>query len=252
MDGSGLGEARIGGPAQAEQRLVLLHGWGADAGDLFELGELLVGPEVSVVALQAPLPHPAGSGRQWYDLQQPGWPQLPGALHDLRRRLAVLQQSVPLQRTVVLGFSQGAAMAIHAVTGGALTSSGCGGGSASGSGSGSGSGGLDPTLDQGLKPGLEVGFDGAAIEVAGLVGCSGYPHPEWHPGAGLLEGLNTKVLLTHGEQDPVVPHGASIELERLLVEAGAQVELLSFNGGHTIEPGLFEPIRTFMTTCWSS
>ena len=41
MDGSGLGEARIGGPAQAEQRLVLLHGWGADAGDLFELGELL-------------------------------------------------------------------------------------------------------------------------------------------------------------------------------------------------------------------
>ncbi len=31
------------GPAQAHQRLVLLHGWGADADDLLDLGGLLVG-----------------------------------------------------------------------------------------------------------------------------------------------------------------------------------------------------------------
>ncbi|MFN5695801.1 MAG: alpha/beta hydrolase, partial [Cyanobacteriota bacterium] len=74
------------GPAGAERRLVLLHGWGADADDLLDLGSELVGPEVSVVALRAPLPHPGGFGRQWYDLQQPEWPQLPGARDALLLR----------------------------------------------------------------------------------------------------------------------------------------------------------------------
>ncbi|MCP9914382.1 esterase, partial [Cyanobium sp. BA20m-14] len=47
---------------------MLLHGWGADADDLLDLADLLVGPAVSVVALRAPLGHPSGQGRQWYDL----------------------------------------------------------------------------------------------------------------------------------------------------------------------------------------
>ncbi|MBM5809867.1 MAG: esterase, partial [Cyanobacteria bacterium M_surface_9_m1_291] len=83
---------------------MLLHGWGADADDLLELGELLVGPDVQVVALRAPLSHPAGMGRQWYDLQQPGWPQLPQARADLLGRLQALERSLPLSSTVLLGF----------------------------------------------------------------------------------------------------------------------------------------------------
>ena len=100
------------GPTKASQRLVLLHGWGADADDLLDLGELLVGPEVSVVALRAPQPHPYGSGRQWYDLQPIDWTALPPARAALRARLEALAASVPLQQTVLLGFSQGAAMAL--------------------------------------------------------------------------------------------------------------------------------------------
>lgn len=100
------------GPEQAAQRLVLLHGWGADADDLLDLGELLVGPEVSVVALRAPEPHPYGSGRQWYGLQPIDWAALPAARAALRGRLEALATSVPLARTVLLGFSQGGAMAI--------------------------------------------------------------------------------------------------------------------------------------------
>jgi phospholipase/carboxylesterase len=100
------------GPAQADQRLVLLHGWGADADDLLDLGELLVGPAVSVVALRAPEPHPYGSGRQWYGLQPIDWSSLPGARAALRQRLEQLAASVALERTVLLGFSQGGAMAI--------------------------------------------------------------------------------------------------------------------------------------------
>ena len=100
------------GPAEASHRLVLLHGWGADADDLLDLGPLLVGPEVSVVALRAPEPHPYGTGRQWYGLQPIDWSQLPGARAALKLRLEELAGSVPLARTVLLGFSQGGAMAL--------------------------------------------------------------------------------------------------------------------------------------------
>ena len=100
------------GPEQASERLVLLHGWGADADDLLDLGALLVGPDVSVVALRAPEPHPYGSGRQWYGLQPIDWDALPAARTALRDRLEALASSVALEQTVLLGFSQGGAMAI--------------------------------------------------------------------------------------------------------------------------------------------
>jgi len=138
-------EALWSGPWHARRRLVLLHGWGADADDLLELGEALVEDlsEVGVVALRAPGLHPAGTGRQWYDLQQPGWPELPQARQQLRARLRALGDSVPLEHTALLGFSQGAAMALDV---------GCGD---------------------------SAGADG--LPLASLVACSGYPHPGWRP-----------------------------------------------------------------------
>lgn len=129
------------GPDQADRRLVLLHGWGADAEDLIGLGRELLGPEadaVSVVSLRAPMAHPGGIGRQWYDLGQPDWPELPAARAHLEARLRELGSGVPLERTALLGFSQGAAMAI------------------------------DVSI-------------GAELPLAALIGCSGYPHPGWQP-----------------------------------------------------------------------
>ena len=155
------------GPEQASSRLVLLHGWGADADDLLDLGELLVGPEVSVVALRA--------------------------------RLEDLAASVALERTVLLGFSQGAAMALDV---------GCG------------------------------------LPLAGIVGCSGYPHEGWQPGGTL-----PPVLLSHGREDAVVPYAASEELQRQLVRAGARVELLPFSGGHGIDPELLPAVAAFVQRC---
>jgi phospholipase/carboxylesterase len=109
-------EALVQGPEAASRRLVLLHGWGADADDLLDLGtELVDADTVSVVALRAPQPHPAGSGRQWYALSPaPGWHELPEARRALRSRLQSLAASVPLEHTALLGFSQGAAMALDA------------------------------------------------------------------------------------------------------------------------------------------
>ncbi|NDG74051.1 MAG: esterase [Synechococcaceae bacterium WB8_1B_136] len=184
------------GPDQPETRLVLLHGWGADADDLLDLGALLVGPAVGVVALRAPQPHPYGVGRQWYGLQPIDWSALPAARDQLQQRLLDLAQTVPLARTVVLGFSQGGAMA------------------------------------------LDVG---SALPLAGIVACSGYPHEGWQPTAPL-----PPVLLSHGEQDPVVPFAASEEVLRRLEAAGGNAQLLPFNGGHTIDEQLLPAIAGFV------
>ncbi|MFM8605830.1 MAG: alpha/beta hydrolase [Cyanobium sp.] len=190
------------GPEQGPRRLVLLHGWGADADDLLDLGEELVGPAVSLVALRAPQSHPAGVGRQWYPLSPaPDWTQLPDARLDLRRRLEELAATVPLAATALLGFSQGAAMA------------------------------LDAAHD---------------LPLAALIACSGYPHPDWEPQPRM------PVLLTHGEQDPVVPAAASEELERRLRAAGGSVRRLGFSGGHGIDPALLPAMREFLERAWGA
>ena len=191
------------GPDLSERRLVLLHGWGADADDLLDLAEILVEPTVSVVALRAPLPHPGGSGRQWYDLQQQDWPQLPAARTNLLRRLQALGAEVPLEQTVLLGFSQGAAMA------------------------------------------LDVATAGEGLPVAGLISCSGYPHPDWQPGP---HQTSKKILLTHGKQDPVVPYGASEVLKEQLRRGGMEAELIGFAGGHNIDNDLFPALRQFLAS----
>ena len=105
-------------------RLLLLHGWGATGDDLAPLGHELAhrlsrrGAAVTVRSLEAPESHPAGGGaRQWYplDLGQPGWPDCPDAARlDLRRRLESELAQAEGEPVVVLGFSQGGAMALEA------------------------------------------------------------------------------------------------------------------------------------------
>ena len=191
-----VGEALQSGPKAAAKRLVLLHGWGADADDLLELGRQLCGERRQLVALRAPQPHPGGSGRQWYDLQNRSWPDLPQARLALRARLEALGRSLPLEQTVLLGFSQGAAMAV------------------------------------------DVGSD---LALAGIVACSGYPHPGWQAKPAMAQ-----VLLTHGKNDPVVPYAASEELLRLLQLQQARVELIGTAGQHGIDAELLPAIRRFI------
>ncbi|MFN9643986.1 MAG: alpha/beta hydrolase [Cyanobacteriota bacterium] len=204
--GEGIPEsALVSGPQRGDRRLVLLPGWGADADDLWDLGEELLGAEaaaVGVVSLRAPLPHPGGMGRQWYDLGLPGWPQLPAARTDLLRRLRRLGEEVPLERTALLGFSQGAAMAIDVAT-------------------------------------------SADVPLAAVIGCSGYPHPDWQP-----RRPRSPILLTHGREDPVVPYAAGEDLEKRLRDSGGDVTFLPFSGGHGIDPALFPAMADFLARSW--
>ena len=101
----------------ATNRLVLLHGWGADANDLVPVGKLLTEgfkDRFEIVSFSAPQPHPSGSGRQWYPLYPHEWEQVPNALLDLEKRLNNLCfKEIPLNKTLLVGFSQGGAMALE-------------------------------------------------------------------------------------------------------------------------------------------
>ena len=103
---------------QARARLVLLHGWGADAGDLMPLGQALaeaIATPLELVALQAPQLQTQGSGRQWYGLFPADWAAVPDAVERLKQRINNLGSTeIPLNATVLLGFSQGGAMAMAA------------------------------------------------------------------------------------------------------------------------------------------
>tara|TARA_Y100001968_G_scaffold53533_1_gene44588 strand:- start:69 stop:674 length:606 start_codon:yes stop_codon:yes gene_type:complete len=104
----------------ATNRLVLLHGWGADAQDILPFGKMLVegvSNNFEIVSFSAPQPHPSGDGRQWYPLYPHEWEQVPNAVLDLERRLNNLcYKKIPLNKTLLLGFSQGGAMALELAT----------------------------------------------------------------------------------------------------------------------------------------
>ena len=102
----------------AKHRIILIHGWGADADDLLSIGQEII--EISkvdfeVISLRAPGLHPNNIGRQWYSLYPPDWDQAENAVRELIVTLRKLNAfNIPLKRTILLGFSQGAAMAIDA------------------------------------------------------------------------------------------------------------------------------------------
>tara|TARA_B100000700_G_scaffold310679_1_gene391539 strand:- start:454 stop:1065 length:612 start_codon:yes stop_codon:yes gene_type:complete len=100
----------------AKHRLIMLHGWGAEANDLIPLGRTIlrnIELPFELISLEAPYLRPEGSGRQWYGLFPPDWLGVPKAIYDLKIRIEILgRDSIPLKDSILLGFSQGAAMAI--------------------------------------------------------------------------------------------------------------------------------------------
>ena len=102
----------------ATHRIILMHGWGADSDDLLTFGKEIsekINLDFEVISLRAPGLHPSGQGRQWYGLYPHDWN---GAEVEVNRLLVTLKKfdtdQIPLRKTILLGFSQGAAMAIDA------------------------------------------------------------------------------------------------------------------------------------------
>ena len=95
--------------------IVALHGWGANNQDLASLVPFLNLPDYQFLFPEAPFPHPYTSiGRMWYDLsngQHQGYQESRTLLTDWLKSLES-STGVPLSRTILSGFSQGAAMTL--------------------------------------------------------------------------------------------------------------------------------------------
>ncbi|ABX08225.1 alpha/beta hydrolase [Prochlorococcus marinus] len=100
----------------ATHRLILLHGWGADAEDLVPVGKALANQlsiGLQLICLRAPEHLSEGDGRQWYPLFPPDWSAVPDAIKKLQSRFQKNSfSSIPFSKTFLLGFSQGGAMAL--------------------------------------------------------------------------------------------------------------------------------------------
>jgi predicted esterase len=96
---------------EATAAMVLVHGRGATAQDIMLLGQELSMPGFTYLAPQAP-------GNAWYpnrysDPIPSNEPWLSSALEGLELLLSRVQEVVPVARTVLLGFSQGACLTLE-------------------------------------------------------------------------------------------------------------------------------------------
>ncbi len=100
-------------PSSANRLLVMLHGWGSNAQDLASLAPILNLPDYRYLFPNAPIPHPeAPGGLMWYDLSNQEQTGLTDSRRLLKDWLTSLpdKTGIPLNQTVLGGFSQGGAM----------------------------------------------------------------------------------------------------------------------------------------------
>ncbi len=108
--------------SEASHNLIMLHGYGSDGFDLLHIGNLWQQtlPNLGIYSLQAPEPcQDVPSGRQWFYIKDMDPHTLyrgaQNASKYLERALlnAVEHTKVPLENTILMGFSQGAMMALY-------------------------------------------------------------------------------------------------------------------------------------------
>lgn len=199
----------------SEKHVVLLHGFGADASDLFPLADIL-DPETkwNFIVPDAPLEIPVGpswTGRAWFpislrelevgvDFTQIRPPGLEVAVSVVDELLFHLDS----KKLVLGGFSQGAMVA------------------------------------------TEIAMS-QPESIAGLILYSGVllDEPGWKKKAAGLKGK--PILQSHGMQDPVLPAAAAQKLHELLKGAGAEISFNGFNGQHEIPNVVLNRTREFLS-----
>ncbi len=189
--------------------LLLLHGYGANEYDLFDLADF-VDPRFHVVSARAPLALPWG-GFAWYHLSGvPGRlvpdPQTRAQAVDLVERFV---EALPgrigadPRRTYLLGFSQGAIMSFAVAV---------------------------------RRPEL----------VAGLVPISGYLDPALLPPTGVQALERLPILHMHGAYDEIIPVEAAHMTRDMLRLSGARYAYHEYPIGHGIHPDGLQLVQTWL------
>jgi phospholipase/carboxylesterase len=210
LSGRSFGPASGGKPTAL---VALLHGLGADGGDLIALAPRLSRalPQALFVSPDAPFPcDMAPYGRQWFSLQD----RSPATIHAgvaaarpildrfLDEALAVWE--LKADALALLGFSQGAMTALHV------------------------------GLRRSVPPAAIMAFSGVLVGSVPSQPAAGYP----------------PVLLVHGEEDPVVPFSSLGAARATLAAAGVRVEALARPGlGHAIDEAGLEAAEAMLTRC---
>ena len=98
----------------AQGAIVALHGWGANCDDLISLAPLVGLLNYQWICPEAPFDHPMPNGKMWYDLQNLDAEGLATSCELLSQFLEDLPAltGIPLDKTFLLGFSQGGAMTL--------------------------------------------------------------------------------------------------------------------------------------------
>jgi predicted esterase len=180
----------------ARLAVILLHGRGAGAEDILLLAEELEAPEAAFLAPQA-------AGSTWYPFPflvpaAHNEPWLSSAIETVRGCLQQAQAAgIPAERTVLLGFSQGACLALEYTA-------------------------RNPRR-YGAVVGLSGGLIGSETEVERLATA-----PE-----GALDG--TPVFMGCSDVDPHIPAERFLRSSQILERMGARVTARLYPGmGHTV------------------
>ena len=190
---------------EPEGALVMIHGRGADASDLFPLLDIL-DPDRRLVGLcpNGPLALPPGGGH-WYAVHRVGYPD-PATFFPTYERLTEWLDGisggfgVPLEQTIIGGFSQGAVMTYALALGAGRR-----------------------------RPAALMCFSGFIPSVEGfeidLTGAAGLP-----------------VAVGHGTQDPVIRVEFGRAAKEQLEAASVDLTYRESPMGHSIDPGFLKEL----------
>jgi phospholipase/carboxylesterase len=194
--------------------LVVLHGYGTDEYDLLPIAEQ-IGEQYLIISLQAPIERPNG-GHAWYDLIQTENGIIPDDLtrHESEEMLVaslaniINQEGGDVNRVVLIGFSQGAAVIYSLLT-------------------------VYDLKNYGITPIASINMSGYIprdiLEAISEKRFDGFPF-----------------FISHGEFDELIPMQALGEAEKLLTQQGADVTARMYPVGHGVLPETVEDIISWM------
>lgn len=214
-DGDGAGEGPV---------VILLHGFGAPGNDLVDLWRGLAAPRgTRYVFPEGPIalgPEYAG-GRAWWwiDLDRRIQRQKEG-----RRDIAEVPDGLDEARARVIGLLDAIEQTMRPPPGKVVLGG----------------------FSQGAMLSLDVALR-SPFPLAGLVLMSGthIAAKEWAARLETRRGL--PVLMSHGQDDELLPFAIAEGLRDTLVAAGMPVEWIPFRGGHGIHPHVLTRLGEFLT-----